>query len=118
MAVLIALPAMVFGASSGSAGEVKGHVQDAQGQPLPGVSVKLMKAGQEASQQQTSDAQGNFRFEGLVSGVYAAAVTLEEYAAVDCPGVRMIAGILRRLEIKLMPAGSEQASTCKVIAEP
>lgn len=118
MAFLIALPAMVLGAvPARAAGEVTGHVQDAQGQPLPGVSVKLIKAGKEASQQQTSDSQGNFRFADLVSGVYAAAATLEGYAAVDCPGVRMIAGILRRLEIKLMPAGGEQPSSCVVVAE-
>src|SRR4030095_3353336 len=99
------------------AGEVEGHVQDAQGQPLQGVSVKLLKAGKETNQQQTSDAQGNFRFSGLDSGVYIAAASHEGYAEVTCPGVRVMSGLTRRLAIKLMPAESEQPSSCEAIVE-
>jgi hypothetical protein len=100
-------------------GEIEGHVQDAQGQPLQGVGISLLKAGNEASRQQTSDAQGNFRFAGLESGVYIAAASLEGYGSVTCPGVRIIASLSRRLELKMLPAeGEESASSCHVAAEP
>jgi hypothetical protein len=98
-------------------GEVDGHVQDTQGQPLPGVSVKLLKAGKGANQQQTSDGQGDFHFKGLASGVYIAAASRDGYGEVTCPGVRVMTGLTRRLTIKLMPAKGEQPSSCEAVAE-
>ena len=118
-AALVAALAPVIGgpvAAQGS-GEVGGHVQDGQGQPLQGVSVKLVKAGKAANQQQTSDAQGNFRFNGLASGVYIAEASHDGFGEVTCPGVRVMAGLTRRLAIKLMPANGEQPSSCKAVVE-
>ncbi|HEV8578421.1 MAG TPA: carboxypeptidase-like regulatory domain-containing protein [Thermoanaerobaculia bacterium] len=117
-AVLLAILA-AFGGQllAQGAGEVDGHIQDAQGQPLQGVSVKLLKAGKEANQQQTSDAQGNFRFNGLATGVYIAAASRDGYAEVTCPGVRVMSGLTRRLAIKLMPAEGEQPSTCEAVSD-
>ncbi len=110
------LPAPGVPALAQGAGEVDGHVQDTQGQPLPGVSVKLLKAGK-AANQQTSDGQGDFRFKGLASGVYAAAASRDGYAEVTCPGVRVMAGLTRHVAIKLMPAKGEQPSSCETVAE-
>ena len=98
-------------------GEVDGHVQDGQGQPLQGVSVKLLKAGQETNPEQTSDAQGHFRFNGLASGIYVAAASRDGYAEVTCPGVRVMSGVTRRLAIKLMPAEGGQPSICEAVVE-
>lgn len=100
------------------AAEVDGQVQDAQGQPLEGVSVKLLKAGKAASLQQTSDAQGNFRFEGLASGVYVAAASMDGFSPVTCPGVRVLSGLTRRLAIKMMKAEGEKPSSCEAVVEP
>ena len=98
------------------AGVVTGHVQDAQGQPLQGVAVVLLKAGKEIPSQ-TSGADGNFRFADLGSGVYSASASLEGYAPVNCPGVRIVA-LERHFAIKLMPATEGgPPSTCE-IAEP
>jgi hypothetical protein len=110
------LPAPGGPALAQGAGEVDGHVQDTQGQPLPGVSVKLLKAGKGANQQQTSDGQGDFRFKGLVSGVYIAAASRDGYGEVTCPGVRVVAGLTRRLSIKLVPAKGEPSS-CEIVVE-
>jgi hypothetical protein len=111
------LPASGGPALAQGSGEVDGHVQDTQGQPLPGVSVKLLKAGKAANQQQTSDGQGDFRFKGLASGVYIAAASRDGYGEVTCPGVRVMAGLTRRVAIKLMPAKGEQPSSCQAVAE-
>lgn len=115
--LLASLPALGGPALAQGSGEVDGHVQDTQGQPLPGVSVKLLKAGKGANQQQTSDGQGDFRFKGLVSGVYIAAASRDGYGEVTCPGVRVMTGLTRRLTIKLMPAKGEQPSSCEAVAE-
>ena len=97
--------------------EVGGRVQDGGGKPLQGVSVKLQRAGKEADQQQTSDTEGNFRFASLASGVYIATASLEGYGSVTCPGVRIVASLTRRLDIKMMPAEGEQsASSCQIAA--
>lgn len=100
------------------AGVVTGHVQDAQGQPLQGVAVTLLKAGKEIPQQ-TSGADGNFRFADLGSGVYSASASLEGYAPVNCPGVRIVASLERHFAIKLMPATEGgPPSTCAIVEAP
>ncbi len=99
------------------AGVVTGHVQDAQGQPLQGAAVTLLKAGKEIPPQ-TSGADGNFRFADLGSGVYSASASLEGYAPVNCPGVRIVA-LERHFAIKLMPATEGgPPSTCEIAEAP
>lgn len=119
IAVLVVLSSAGGGpVLSQGGGEVGGHVQDGGGKSLPGVSVKLQRAGKEADQQQTSDTEGNFRFASLASGVYIATASLEGYGPVTCPGVRIIASLTRRLDIRMVPAEGEQsASSCQVAAE-
>ncbi|HEV2852053.1 MAG TPA: carboxypeptidase-like regulatory domain-containing protein [Thermoanaerobaculia bacterium] len=99
-------------------GVVTGHVQNAQGQALPGVAIKLLKAGQ-VSQPKTSGADGDFRFEKLASGVYSVAASLEGYAPVNCPGVRIVVSVERHFAIKLVPASEGgPPSTCEIVTEP
>lgn len=92
-----------------STGGVSGHVQNGQGQSLPGAAVKLLHAGKEAKQQ-TSDAEGNFQFKDLEFGVYTAAASMEGYSPVTCPGARILPGQTRHYDIKLMPEGGEPSS--------
>jgi hypothetical protein len=100
------------------AGAVTGHVQDAQGQPLQGVAVTLLKAGKEIPPQ-TSGADGNFRFADLGSGVYSASASMEGFAPVNCPGVRIVASLARHFTIKLMPATEGgPPSTCEISEPP
>jgi len=109
---LFLVPAVPAAAQSGV---VTGHVQDAQGQPLQGVAVTLLKAGKKIPPQ-TSAADGNFSFADLASGVYSASATLDGYAPVNCPGVRIVAGLSRHFEIKLMPAAEGgPPSTCAAV---
>jgi hypothetical protein len=98
-------------------GEVAGQVQDAQGKPLAGVAVTLLKAGEQTPKKQVSGADGGFKFDALPPGVYIAAASLEGYAPVTCRGIRLVAGQSRSLEIKLLPAGGEP-STCTAVEPP
>jgi hypothetical protein len=93
------------------AAEVSGQVLDAQGKPLAGATVTVLKAGEETPKKQVSGADGGFKLDSLPSGVYIAAATMEGYAPVTCRGIRLVAGQSRRLEIKLQPTGGEP-STC------
>ncbi len=112
IAILAAVAIPAFAAADA---EVDGMVQDAQGKPLPGVEVALLKAGEAAGHKQASGADGGFKFNALASGVYIASITLEGYEPVTCRGIRLVAGQTRRLEIKLQPAGGEQPSSCTVV---
>src|SRR5438094_8818170 len=109
--LVLALLAATAGAAFAAGGAVEGQVQDAQGKPLPGAAITLLAAGGKATQSQTTDAQGNFHFDGLTSGVYALTAALNGYAPVACPGGRLLSGLTRRFEIKLAAAGGGAASS-------
>jgi hypothetical protein len=98
-------------AAAQSTGDVKGSVQNGEGKALPGIAVKLLRAGSQDRLEETSDAEGNFHFNRLKEGVYVVAASPEGYAPVTCSGVRIIGGMTRRFEVKLMPDGGEP-STC------
>jgi len=94
------------------AGSIQGHIQDAEGKALAGVAVKLLQAGKKETREQASDAEGNFTFAGLAGGVYIATVAMDGYSPVTCPGARIV-GVSRQLQVTLVPAGGEQASSCR-----
>lgn len=92
-------------------GEVTGHIVDAQAQRLPGIEVKLHDTGGE-DRNQTSGADGTFRFEKLGFGTYSVTAAPEGYAPAVCPGFRLIPGTTKEFEIRLVPAGGEEGSSC------
>jgi len=114
--LFLVLLALLAGAAYAAGGTVKGQVQDTQGKPLPGAAIALLATGGKANQNQTTDTQGSFHFDGLTSGVYTVTVTLDGYAPVTCPGGRILTGLTRRLEVKLTPTGGA-ASTCAPATE-
>lgn len=115
-ALLPALLAIPGGpAFAQSTGDVTGQVQNGDGKALPGVAVKLLRAGSQDTFEETSDAQGNFHFDDLKDGVYVVTAAPEGYSAVTCPGARIVRGMTKRFEVKLMPDGGEP-STCAAAA--
>jgi hypothetical protein len=111
--LLTLLGAAGFAAAAGSGG-VDGQVLDAQGKSLQGTSVTLLEASSKATQSQTSDAEGKFHFDGLSSGVYIVTAAMDGYAPVNCPGVRILSGLTRHLDLKLAAASAGQPSSCAV----
>ena len=114
--LLAAALALLAGAGPGAAqsnGDVRAQALDAQGSPIAGIQITLMKAGGQ-SQQKAADAEGKVHFEGLAGGVYIATAAPEGYAQVTCPGVRVV-GQSRQLEIRLMPKDGPEPSSCKVV---
>jgi hypothetical protein len=100
-------------------GEVDGQVLDAQGKPMAGAAVTMLKAGDSKPKSLVSGADGSFKFDELAAGVYIGAAAMDGFAPVTCRGIRLVSGQTRRLEIKLMPTGGD-ASTCNPVeqAEP
>lgn len=112
---LVAL-AVLCGASPGAAqanGDVRAQVLDGQGSPLAGVQITLIKAGGQ-NQQKAADAEGKVHFGDLDGGVYIVTAAPEGYAAVTCPGMRVV-GQARELEIRLMPKDGTEPSSCKEV---
>ena len=107
IAVLVCVSGSVLAQSNG---EITGRVLDAQGQPLQGIEIKLHRTGKEG-QNQTSGADGNFRFEKLGLGIYSVTSAPEGYAPAACPGFRLLPGVTKQFEIRLGPAEGDQGSS-------
>lgn len=114
--LLLAAVALAFAvlAAAQPTGDVRGRVLDGQSNPVPGIQVKLIKAGGKDNQEQTSNAEGKVEFNGLAGGVYIVTTSPDGYAQVTCPGVRVV-GQSRQFEIRLMPKDGPEPSSCKVI---
>jgi hypothetical protein len=116
-AVLLAFLSIPAGpAVAQSTGSVEGQITDSDGKPMAGVTVTLLKPGQEGTSEQVSNAEGRFRFGDLAYGVYTVRASLDGYDPVTCPGGRVLPGQTRSFGIRLMPGTGEQesgpASTC------
>lgn len=115
--VVLAALALLAGAAPGAAqnnGDIRVQALDAQGNPIAGVQITLIKAGGKDNQQKMSDAEGKVHFDNLAGGVFIVTTAPDGYAEVTCPGVRVV-GQSRQLEIRLMPKDGPEPSTCKVV---
>lgn len=73
------------GTEPSTTGAVTGLVSDAGGAGVPGVSVHLVElaAGAEVKTPQTTDVQGRYLFEGVLSGTYRVYIDVPETFAAD-----------------------------------
>lgn len=111
LVVVVALLPILAGPAAAQTGDVRGQVKNGEGQALPGIPVKLLRAGSQDTVEETSDAEGRFHFKGLKGGVYIVAASPEGYAPVTCPGTRIVGGMDKSFELALRPDGGEP-STC------
>lgn len=72
-------------------GSIAGTVRDASGGALPGVTVRVSRAGS-VSGTAVTDESGSYRVVGLGAGNYDIALTLTGFKAVRVNGVRVFAG--------------------------
>ncbi|HSK75245.1 MAG TPA: carboxypeptidase-like regulatory domain-containing protein [Thermoanaerobaculia bacterium] len=111
LVVVAALLPVLAGPAAAQTGDVRGQVRSGDGQALPGITVKLLRAGSQDSLEKASDAQGRFHFDDLKDGVYVVTTSHDGYAPVTCPGARIVRGMTKQFDLKLMPDGGEP-STC------
>jgi hypothetical protein len=90
-------------------GQISGRVTDAQGGALPGVLVTLVSSRGE--QTQTTNAQGDFRFLGLESGIYEVRTSIQGFKPRTQSNLEITIGKSIDLKIALEVGGVTEAVT-------
>lgn len=73
--------------AQGLTGQISGSVVDASGSALPGVTVKVVNAGTQASRAVVTDAAGLFRVTDLLAGTYDLSMELAGFRGYTRPGI-------------------------------
>src|SRR5262245_55044178 len=94
-------PVLADGAQTGT---LEGRALDAEGSPLPGVTINL--TGPQGQSSTVTDAGGRFRFGLLIDGDYTVAATLEGLGSTEL-SVPISTGGLRSVELTLRSATAE-----------
>jgi hypothetical protein len=93
---------------------LRGRIADDRGDVLPGVTVTLRPAGGLPPIVQVTDAQGVFSFLDVPPGACALKAELEGFSSLEYPNVRLTAGRISSIEIRLSPTAED---TMTVTAE-
>jgi hypothetical protein len=112
LAALAAVPAL---AQSG-AGEIEGHIVDADGAALPGVAVGASNDATGISRSTTSGGDGGYQLVGVPIGTYTVTYTLEGFSEVIQRGVVVNVARTTRVEVAMQLATVEETIT--VTSEP
>jgi hypothetical protein len=107
IARMLGLVMLVFGIATSAlaqaqTGNIFGRVIDADGAPLPGVTVTLSGIG--ATQVFITDSEGRFRFLSLSPGGYRVAAELAGFGSVVRTGVDVNIGRNTNIDMRLTPA--------------
>jgi hypothetical protein len=94
-----------FGAS------LQGTVQDQSGAVISGATVTLTQAGNQTPRNQTSSAEGFYRFSELPPGSYTVVVSAANFKSSTSNNVAIAAETPRSLDVKLTPGGASETVT-------
>src|SRR5262245_6726522 len=83
-------------------GQIRGTIRDSTGSALPGVEVTITQSGVSRGKTST-DAKGEFVFQGLPIGTYALTATLPGFTTFRSTLV-LAAGVTSEISIALLPA--------------
>ena len=104
LAVLLALPASSFGQTF--RGGINGSVTDQSGAVVPGAAVEATESATNASHKTISSSAGEFSFQDLPLGAYEISVTATGFKAEKISGVKVTAGVIYTLPVKLAIASA------------
>jgi len=112
IAILLSLVVLVssFGFSQARSGNIYGKVVDADGVPLPGVSVTL-KSEFSADMIFITTEKGSFRFISLPPGTYSLKAELEGFSIVRRPNIEIELGSNVNLTVEMVPRAVEEEIT-------
>jgi hypothetical protein len=82
LALVVALAGLVLvpaAATADTTGEILGTVRDAEGRPLPGVTVTVTSPSLQGTRTTTTDASGEYRLPLLPPGAYQLAITMSGF---------------------------------------
>jgi hypothetical protein len=102
----IALP--VVNAQTRDLGAIRGQVRDAQGGVMADVAVKLTNKSTGLDRTTKTDANGNFRFDGIpLTGFYALSLTAANFAPAEKTDIQLQAGQVASLEFTMNVAATK-----------
>ena len=91
--------------------KITGRVTDAQGAPLPGVSIEATSPKMVGKAATVTDAEGNFRLFSLPSGIYDVIFTLQGFKSLKREGIIVQLSQEIVLNVKLEQAAVEEQIT-------
>ena len=108
VSLLVAIPAFAQDASTGA---IRGTVVDSAGRPIVDASIALVDSAQGFRYFVTSDAAGQFVFEFLPSGEYAARAVAPDMSPQITPKLHVDIGATTQLDFKLQVGGAKEMVT-------
>ena len=97
------------GPGSGDTAKLRGRAADERGRVLPGVTVTLQPPGGLPPIVQVTDAQGVFSFLEVPPGAATLKAELAGFSSVEVPGIRLTAGRISSIDIRLTAASDLDA---------
>jgi hypothetical protein len=112
-ALLVALAGLVLMpvARADTTGELLGTVRDADGNPLPGVTVTVTSPSLQGSRTATTDSSGEYRIPLLPPGQYTVAVTMSGFEGLTREAVVVALDQATRVNAELRLSGVTEAVT-------
>ena len=109
LAVLgITAPAAAQGEASAA---VNGIITDAQGGVLPGVTVTLRNVESGTVRTTVTEADGQYRIAGLLTGRYDLTAELQGFGVREAPGLALTIGLVAQLNLTLALQGVQESVT-------
>src|SRR5271167_4673727 len=108
LALLLAIPAIAQDASTGA---IRGTVFDSAGRPIADASIALVDSALGFRYFVTSDSTGQFVFESLPPGEYAARAVAPDMSPQITPPLQVSAGVTTELDFKLRVGGAKEMVT-------
>ncbi len=106
--LLLAIPASAQDASTGA---IRGTVLDSSGHPIVDASVALVDSAEGFRYFVTTDSEGQFVFESLPPGEYAARAVAPDMSPQITPPLQVSAGATTKLDFKLQVGGAKEMVT-------
>jgi vitamin B12 transporter len=104
--LFLPVSAAMFGAESGAS--ITGTVKDPQGQPVTGTTLTLFSSTGAAGGATTSDAAGDYRFEGLPEGDYLLRAAAPGFAPFLEENIHLSGGAQEKRDLALQIAGIQE----------
>ncbi|HZI67205.1 MAG TPA: TonB-dependent receptor [Thermoanaerobaculia bacterium] len=111
LVVLAGLVLMPVAASADTTGEILGTVRDADGTPLPGVTVTVTSPSLQGVRTATTDSSGEYRIPLLPPGQYNVAVTMSGFEGLTRESVVVALDQATRVNAELRLSGVTEAVT-------
>jgi hypothetical protein len=105
---IVAIAATQLLIAQSTFGTILGTVKDANGNPAPGVQVKLLNTGTSASRVVYSDGNGNFAFNNIDVGTYSVTFSANGFQTSAVPEIALTARETQRVDTTMKLASQNQ----------